>query len=246
MPTFISGRRLSAVLALVTALLWGSFAANPAGAATPANVSYVRSLYADILDRSDLNSDPGGLEYWADRLETRPRSQIVRAIMFAPQSEYFGFQVQLYFNLYLERTADPSGYTYYTRLWQSGTKSQEDIVSLLVGSSEFYRRAGNTPDAFVTRAYFDILGREPDAGGLAYFKGIAARLGRGSVAKVLLTSDEALRAEVNYKYDNFLERPPTRAELTAAVNLRKRGTRFEALDISLVSSAEYYTKNSAG
>lgn len=246
MPTTTRSRRLPAAFALVTALVLGAVASVPAGAATSADQAYVRALYADILDRSEQGTDPAGVTYWANRVPTKGRTSVVKGIMFAPPAEYFGFQVDLAYNLYLERSADPSGYRYYLNQWQSGRRSYEDLVAILVDSNEFYARAGGTADAFVTRAYEDILGRTPDAAGLAYFKGVATRRGRGGVARVLLASNEALKAEISYKYDNFLERPPTSGELSAAVASRKQGTRFEAIDIGLLASQEYYDANSAG
>ncbi len=246
MPTTTRSRRLPAAFALATALLAGAVISPSAGAATPGDAAYVRALYADILDRTDVNTDPSGVNFWANRVPTTGRAAVVNGIMFAPQSEYFRFQVELYYNVYLERSADPAGFSYFVGQWQSGAKSQEELVAFLVGSNEFYNRSGGTADAFVTRAYFDILGRQPDAAGLAYFKGVAERRGRGGMARVLLATGESLRAEVNYKYQNFLERPPTAGELSTAVSQRQQGQRFEALDVLLVASAEYYTKNSAG
>lgn len=246
MPSTTSGRRVLAALAMSAALVVSTLGATPAEAATPANRSYVQALYADILDRPDTGTDPSGIEFWANRLDSNPWATVVRQIMFAPNSEYFRFQVELAYNLYLERTADPSGFSYYTEQWRTGKRSMEDLVAILVGSNEFYRISGGTPDGFVNRVYFDILGRQPDAAGLAYYKNVAANRGRGSVARILLASNEALRKEVSYKYDNFLSRAPSASELAYWVAQRRDGRRFEVLDVTLVASGEYYAANSAG
>src|SRR6185312_11649139 len=172
-----SGRRLLlATASLLAALALCVGFAPQAGAGTPANQAYVRHIYGDILDRADTSGDAQGVDYWATQLggaSAPVRASIVRQIMFAPPGEYFGFNIQLDYNVYLDRTADTGGYNYFLGKWRSGATSSEDVVVALVGSDEYYALSGSTVDGFVNRAYFDILGREPDAGGAAYFRGVA-------------------------------------------------------------------------
>lgn len=246
MRSFTSGRRLAAV-AMVAALAATTIGASPASAATPANRAYITSVYKDLLDRANPTQDAGGIKYWADRLEGgTSRKDIVRALTYAPPQEYFGFQVDLYYNLYLERSADPGGFAYYKARFADGRKNQGDIVATLVGSTEYYSKAGGNLDAFVNRAYFDILGRQVDADGLQFYKVIAGRRGRGSVARILLKSPEHLRAEVTDAYQNLLERAPKEGELNYWIAQRRAGRAFETLDITLIASSEYYKKNAVG
>jgi len=75
--------------------------------------------------------------------------------------------VQRAFREVLDRPADPEGLrTYRDRLMHQGWTEQR-IVEQLQRSSE--ARAIN-PDEAITRMYREILGREPDPGGLANYK----------------------------------------------------------------------------
>lgn len=75
--------------------------------------------------------------------------------------------VQRAFREVLDRSADPEGLrTYRDRLMHQGWTEQR-IIEQLQRSSE--ARAIN-PDEAITRMYREILGREPDPGGLANYK----------------------------------------------------------------------------
>ena len=85
-----------------------------------------------------------------------------------------------------------------------------------------------------------------DPEGLNYYRTFLQTRSRGSLGRVLLRSTENIRKEVTYKYSNLLDRDPSASELSYWVNARRNGTRFEALDLALVASSEYYAANSVG
>ena len=86
----------------------------------------------------------------------------------------------------------------------------------------------------------NILGREPDSAGRAYFITIAAAYGRGMVAGVLAQSPENRRAEVGFAIDNYLGRPAATPEVDYFVAALQNGMRREEVDVQIVGSAEYY------
>jgi hypothetical protein len=232
--------RLLAALALVGLLLVPLVVAAPgAQAATEANTSYVVSLYADLLDRDVPGSD-AGVAYWAGLLDFgMSRFDVARAIQNAT-TEYYGNIVEFTYQRYLDRTADLGGFAYFVNGWRSRTFTIELVTAVIVGSPEYYALHDSNNVDFVNAAYFDILGRQADASGRAYFLTIAAAYGRSMVAGVLAASAENRRNEIRFAVDNYLGRPATSTEIDYYLLELEAGLRREEIDVQIVGSAEYY------
>ena len=238
------------LVAVVTgaAILVGSVATAPtAGAASPANTAYVRSLYLDLLDRSDPTADQAGIAYWANRLEQpgMTRAKVVENIQRGG-TEYYGTIVDFYYLLYLDRTAEPAGRSFYVERWRDRRLSLEAVAIALGQSPEYYQRVGSTTASFVDAVFFDTFGRAPSAPDQAYYQSVVATQGRGRVVSILVKSQEKRTQTVNDQYGTLLGRAPTPSERSTAVSQLGSGLRREDFDARLVSSAEYYTANSAG
>lgn len=238
--------KLVAAVTLCLGLLAGTVAAAPtAGAATPENTSYIRSLYSDLLDRVNTTSDDAGVAFWADRLEQQDRLLTVRQLQKAG-SEYYGQVVDINYALFLNRTAEPAGRAFYVDNWQNRRFTLERVVVALGESSEYFRRQGSTNESFVNAIYFDVLGREPDAAGRAFALDFVARRGRGQYVALIVRSPEKRGQVVRDAFGTFLGRSPTSAERDQFVSaLTPDGLRREDFDAQLVSSDEYYNRNSA-
>lgn len=230
-----------------TAILVGSVAAAPtAGAASPANTAYVRSLYLDLLDRSDPTADQAGITYWANRLEQpgMTRAKVVENIQRGG-IEYYGTIVDLYYLLYLDRTAEPAGRTFYVERWRDRRLTLEAVAIALGQSPEYYNRVGATTASFVDAIFFDTFGRAPSAPDQTYYQSVVATQGRGRVVSILVKSQEKRTQTVIDQYGTLLGRAPTPSERSTAVSQLGSGLRREDFDARLVSSDEYYTANSA-
>jgi hypothetical protein len=214
-----------------------------AGAATPANQDYVRALYGDLLDRSDTTTDPAGVDFWANRLATHSKLDVARSIQYS-SDEYFRHLADIGYAVYLDRAADPAGRNFLVQGWMARRFTYQRMVATLVGSHEYFALAGSTNGGFVDRAFADILGSEPSTSARNYFVGVAASQGRARVAILLATSHQALTAFVSYQYDSFLGRSVDPPSLTYWVDRLSNGFRREDFDVTLVSSSEYYAKNS--
>jgi hypothetical protein len=227
-------------VALAGLLLVSSVAAAPgASAATEANTSYVVSLYSDLLDRDVLGSD-AGVGYWAGLLDFgMSRTDVARAIQNAT-TEYYGNVVEFTYQRYLDRTADIGGFAYFVDGWRNKTFTLELVTAVIVGSSEYYALHDSSDVDFVNAAYFDILGRQADSAGRAYFLTIAAAYGRTMVAGVLAQSPENRRAEIRFAIDSYLGRAPADPEVELFVTALQNGMRREEVDVQIVGSAEYY------
>jgi len=237
-------RHLAAAFVLF-GLVLGGITAGPAGAATQANRNYIRSLYADLLDRPNDVGNDAGVEFWADRLEMagQTRAKVARSIMTSTK-EYYGAIVDLGYAIYLDRDAEPSGRDFYIERWRNRSLSLDAIVIALAGSNEYYNRVGGTDEAFVENVYFDILGHAPDDGGRAYSLGVVASSGRKALIAQLVRSREERRQTVVDQYGTLLGRVPSASERDFWVERLGDGLRREDFDIALVTSNEYYNANS--
>ena len=112
------------------------------------------------------------------------------------------------------------------------------MAAQLYSSSEYYRNAGGTDEAWVTDLYRKVLHRAPDAGGLQYWIGQVASRGRASVASRIYASPESRRDRVTALYEALLGRGPDPSGL-AYWSERVATTGDLELAVRLVDSGEY-------
>lgn len=196
----------------------------PVGGSADVHAPIVRELYRALLGREP---DPAGLAHFTARLAAgEPREAIVQAILGSYEYRHRQTVLGLYRGL-LGREPDAAGYATWMNELETG-KPLYAIVNSFVASAE-YRAAGNLgagmlSDAmFVRSLYCGVLGREPDAGGLAAHLGAMRQgwLGRAELRAMFLSCPE---------FTDTLPKPPadplagmTEAELRAlGRNDRKR------------------------
>ncbi|MEO6987342.1 MAG: DUF4214 domain-containing protein, partial [Aquihabitans sp.] len=113
-----------------------------------------------------------------------------------------------------------------------------DIGASIYGSSEFYNMAGGNAEGFVRALYQRILGRNADAGGLAYWKPKVVS-NRGAVAADFFASLESRTDRVRSLYGQILWRYPDPAGQAHWVD-QLRTVNDVRLAVLLASSSEYY------
>lgn len=128
-------------------------------------------------------------------LQTLPPAQAARYLDLVPFDTFLTYV----FAVLLNRAVDPVGRRHYRALAKAGT-SRNGVVRDLLASGEFTRRYGSRQravqpvDDFINQTYQDVLGRWPDADGLATYRRIAGQWrGRGRVTANIIGSAEALR-----------------------------------------------------
>jgi len=95
--------------------------------------------------------------------------------------------------------------------------------------------------AFLCLAYEDLLGRAPDAGGLATFEGLlAAGVSRAQVAYDIATSPERHSDVVQFYYDALLGRPADPGGLASWVGVLNAGWSDQQVLEGIMGSAEFY------
>jgi len=151
-------------------------------------------------------------------------------------------QVMRLYDALLHRQPDALGQEYYTDLVQDGKLTIRDVAATFMQSPEFLAASANlTNEEFVTFAYQSTLGRNPDAGGAAYY---TDSLNRGQSRADIITSfsespehraataatlaqgyfdtDDAAQA-VALLYDTAIGRKPEVAGLTYYADLLNSG-----------------------
>ena len=87
----------------------------------------------------------------------------------------------------------------------------EHLGTLFYGSPEYVQRSGGNDQAFVTSLYVSILGRQPDAGGLAYWLGLldSGAVTPADVANAFYRSVESRRDRARGLHHRVIGTEPT-------------------------------------
>ncbi len=165
------------------------------------------------------------------------------------------------FRLYgatLGRAPDPIGFGQWVQALETGAAGLADMAARFAGSAEFAARFGAPDDAgFVALLYENVLGRAPDAEGLAFWvNAMAAGAGRsGAVLGFSESAEYKLRAADAYRnglwvpdpdavdvlraYVTVLDRLPDADGLASWTAARESGLGQSDLVDRFVSSAEF-------
>lgn len=94
-----------------------------------------------------------------------------------------GSLVDYWYRTYLGRAPDPAWAVWVTQLNQGVPADQ--VLAGILGSPEFYNRAGATPAGFITLLYNYLLQRQPTPGELNYWVGRMYTQDRQTIADQL-------------------------------------------------------------
>jgi hypothetical protein len=158
---------------------------------------FITNLYRELLGR---DPDQGGEQFWVNYLNggnngqnnnnngnnnnnnnegSERRHNAITAFLNA--QEYKVHLVSCMFQNFLGRAPDQGGLQFFVN--ELGNPGQEGgpgdsghdeelILSQIIGSQEFYAKAGGTSQGFVSAMYQDLLGRTADQGGSAYWASV--------------------------------------------------------------------------
>jgi len=206
----------------------------------PDGSGYVARQYVDFAGRFPTASERAT---WVQRLRTNPPADLIAALQGAPAWDAnAGMNVRLYRAAFL-RNPDTGGLDYWVRRRWAGS-GPVAIANHFASSSEFRSRYGDlSNDAFVTRIYQNVFGRDPDPGGRAYWKRkLDGGAGRGQVLFELSNSSEyradtATLVRIVTTRFGLLRVVPTSGEVTASQASSQR-----ALIDSLRTSLRYASR----
>lgn len=202
---------------------------------------FVMQAYRDFLARE---GDAGGISFWADGQTSR--GSIIQAFLESP--EFAGVMApvaRLYFAYFL-RAPDQSGLDFWVDFRLAGNP-MDSISNYFAQSAEFAQAYGALDnEAFVDRVYRNVLGRAPDAQGLAFWRDQldTNQRTRGQVMLAFSESPEygALTANdifVAMTYFGMLQRAPDAGGYAYWVDYMDRGNSGLALIDSFLGAPEY-------
>ena len=153
-------------------------------------------------------------------------------------------RVTYLFREMLGREPSPVELSNGVRAFRSGR--EVDFTAGLLGSDEFYQRAGGTADRFVSMLYREMLGRATDPGSATFEGQLAGGTSRTEVARQILQSPEQREVFVTGLYDRFLGRDPDPAGLEGMVAVG--GANFQPGDVlaRIAGSPEYVALAESG
>ncbi|MBU4609732.1 DUF4214 domain-containing protein [Achromobacter sp. GG226] len=208
---------------------------------------FVMQMYRDFLGR-EAESD--GLAYWQGRLEngTLDRAEITSEFLATPEVQDSMSAVARLYLGGLARPADVDGLSYWAGQIRAG-ESLAAVANQFAESAEFDVAYAALADAeFVAQAYLNVLGREADAQGQAYWlKALEGGASRGDILVNLTESTEhvALSANdvaVTLGYAGLLGRTADAAGYQFWSAFLEDGHTEEMLFDQFVASSEYHDR----
>lgn len=201
---------------------------------------FVARLYRDLLMRA---VDGSGRSFWSTRIDQgNSPSDVVTQI--AASDEYRNGAIESYYSFLLGRSSDPAGRAGIQSLLKRGL-SLDQVRAVFFDSPEYQQtRTDGTAKGFLDAVYQDILGRNPDPAGQAFWLDL---LGKNAthltVAQGILTSAESAQAMVNLTYQQFLHRSPDQEGAAHWVGLLQQGAPLTTVIAGIAGSAEYLTQS---
>jgi hypothetical protein len=151
------------------------------------------------------------------------------------------------YHLYLKRLPDSQGLSYWVNQLQNKGVTDEQLETGFISSTEYIQSHGGTGQAWVTGMYQDLLGRNPDPSGLAYWtNALATGTSAYSVAFGFAASAEREGQRIAGDYEIFLGRALDAAGQSYWVNQFLNGARNEDVVAGFVASLEYYQNPNKG
>src|SRR5262249_39179836 len=165
------------------------------------------------------------------------RAQAAQNFVNSPENR--GNQVRYFYRYFLGREASPAEVTFYSDYLRSGG-DEGRVRQNFILSPEYAGLATDTQ--FVQTMYYALLGR---AGSRTEIEFYVSALGGGQTTRdqVVLNfahSPESIGRVARGDAIAYLERPPTDAELAAAVAAVQGGASFGSLSWGLLGSAEFF------
>jgi hypothetical protein len=239
LTTFATSQAVQAILGLSP--LFDHLSPEPPACATsvPDEERFVHAVYVGLLGRL---ADGAGTTFHADRLRAGATpTSVVRSL--TGSGEYRRRVVDGFYRAYLDRPGDRGGLAHFS---SSVLTRRVSVQAALLGSNEYFSKAGGTNEGFVDALFRDVLGRSADGGARTTFVAqLAFGRSRGAVARTVLTSREALGDLVDDLYEHHLRRAPDRGGRTYWRDRLAAGTRVETVVAALAGSSEYVSATAA-
>jgi hypothetical protein len=176
--------------------------------------SYVSTLYRKLLARSPSQAEIG---IWATINYQDGQNAVEQGIERSTETRTD--QVNAWYRQFLGRSASALEVQGWVTALAQGA-SEEQVMSTILGSREFYTRAqmlqatgtGSANERFVKALYQVTLHRNPSTSEMTTWLGVLQVQGPAAVAQLIVTSPEYRSIAVLADYTTFLGRVPSSAE----------------------------------
>ena len=203
-------------------------------------MSFVLASYTDVLGRTPATSD-SGVQYWVTQI-AGGASRTAIAGSFNGSDEYRLLKISQAYHDVLGRAPDPGGQSYWLNQMRAGAVQPDDTHRTFLSTDEFYAvQGGGTDPGYVSALYRDIIGRDPDPGGLSYWVGVLRGSGRGQVVNGLWYATETFNVRVDEAFRAFLGRAPSASETAAWAGIA-RSAGLTGMRTYLMTTDEYWNR----
>ncbi len=202
---------------------------------------------ADLLRRAATNGEMGT---WSSRVvrDGMRLTDVATSLLVSSEADQrVGSVIRLYLADFLRRP-DSGGLQYWLQRRANGT-TLTSISDYFASSSEFRLRYGTLTDTdFVRQVYLNVMGREPDSGGLSYWTGrLHDGLSRGSLVLAFSESSEFRRLHrsevmVTMAYAGLLRSMPPDSAYAYWIPRFDAGEPPTALVTALLGSTTYSSR----
>lgn len=177
-----------------------------------ANQRYVNNIFFELLNRP---ADPGALNFFAPQLAAGTSKeaiciQIEGSVNANGRNEYNDNQTNIIYQSFLGRNATLNELNAAQALLTNNPTtgaSLQTIKANVIASDEYFANAGGTNPGFVQAMYRDLLNRNPDTGGEAFYVNLAATQGRLAAVNNILGQVETIDDLTSAFYAKYLNRP---------------------------------------
>jgi Subtilase family/Domain of unknown function (DUF4214) len=213
--------------------------ATALGATSPEQ--FTMALYTHLLQRQPAFSE---VQSWALTIDDGSNpAQIARS--FIDGDEYRADLIRRAYQQYLHRNPEPGAVSTWLQAMGDGLSYQSFVVDV-VSSQEYLRDHGGPGAGWLTALYEDLLGRSPDAPGLAaWMRALAQGVAPSTVAQAFVISPENLGIYVKADYQTLLGRAPDPTGFADWVGAMEGGLSFEQVVVMFADSPEFIGKQLA-
>lgn len=203
--------------------------------ASPAEASFVKAAYADVLGRSPGAGEVSG---WTALLAGgTPRSAVASG--FNNSDEYRLHMIDTAYLDVLSRPSESGGRLSWLNGMRSGALQPDDVHRIFLSTDEFYATKGGGTDAgYIQALYADIVGRPAVASEVTYWVGRLQQLGRAGVVNGFWFAAETINRQASELFTDFLGRTASTSEVATWASMI-RGSGLTGSRNSIMSSAEY-------
>ena len=160
---------------------------------------------------------------------------------FAHSPEYYEGLVETYYQDFLGRSAGASEQSFWAQSMLAGTRD-ELVLSQILGSDEYFQKAGGTNQDWLNQLYQDLLNRAPDqAGEASWLNALGSGATRQQVASLIDFSNEREADVVASYYQFYLGRSGSTSEVNGWALILQSGATQEQVVTIFLASPEFLT-----